>query len=85
MNEPRLPPALRVKDVANRLLVDPHRVLSWIRAGKLPGIDVSGGERKRPRWRIRPEDLEAFELRERTGPPAPRTRRSKSGWNFQYF
>ena len=88
MGNPRLspPPALRVKDVAARLLVDDHRVLIWIRSGKLRALDVSEGTGKKARWRITPEALAEFEAARTHIPPAkPSRRRAKSGWTFQYF
>jgi hypothetical protein len=79
-------PALRVRDVAARLLVDEHRVLAWIRSGKLLALDVSAGDGKKARWRIRPEDLAELEALLTTVPPAkPARRKSKSGWQYSYF
>ena len=83
---PTLPPAYRVRDVAERLRVDSHRVLAWIRSGRLRAMDVSGGTGARPRWRIRPEDLEALELSLSTSPePKTGRRRARSGWKYTYF
>jgi hypothetical protein len=79
-------PVYRIKDVAARLMVDPGRVLGWIKAGKLLAIDVSEGSGERHRWRITPEDLAAFEASRKNQPPAKVRRRcAKSGWNYQYF
>ncbi len=87
MSAPALSPALRVKDVAARYGVDGHRVLAWIKSGKLRALNVSEGEGKKARWRILPEDLAVFEACRTPGPPTPKPsrRRSKSGWQFQYF
>jgi excisionase family DNA binding protein len=78
--------AMTVRDVCERFAVSPHTVLAWIRSGDLAAVDVSprpGG--KRPRWRISPRALEAFELR-RTGRPAGhRTRRTVPGGIVQFY
>jgi excisionase family DNA binding protein len=67
---------LSVRDLCERYGVSEHTVLGWIRSGELRAINV--GRRlgaKKPRWRITPEALEAFEiLRTQTSPP-PRARR----------
>ena len=84
--EPSLRPALCVKDVAVRLRVDPHRILSWIRSGKLGAMDVSAGSGKKARWRILPEALAAFEAAQTHVPPTrPSRRQAQSGWQFTYF
>ena len=43
--------------------IDVHRVLAWIRSGELAAINVASTLSGRPRYRIRPEDAEAFERR----------------------
>jgi excisionase family DNA binding protein len=72
--------ALTVKDLCDRFGVGEHTVLGWIRSGELKAINV--GRRsgmKKPRWRITPESLEAFELlRTPTPPPSPTRRRKQS-------
>ena len=53
---------LSVRDVCERLGVNEHTVLGWIRSGELRAVNVGrrpGG--KKPRWRITQEALEAFE------------------------
>ena len=71
---------LTVRDVCERYGVTEHTVLGWIRAGELKAINV--GRRLgagKPRWRITPEALAAFEqLRTATPPPPPRTRRYRA-------
>lgn len=47
-------------EIAARLGVKADRVVNWIRTGQLRAVDV--GDKTRPRWRINPADLEAFEL-----------------------
>ncbi len=77
---------LRVREVAARLQVDDHRVIAWIKSGRLLGMDVSEGRGRKARWRITPEALAEFEAARTLVPPTKATRRrSKSGWTFQYF
>ena len=61
---------LTVKEAAGRFGVTQHTVLSWIRSGELPAIDVSRKRGGRPSWRITPDALARFE-RARTAMPAP--------------
>ena len=78
--------ALRVKYVAEKLERGPHKVLAWIKSGKLRALNVAEGSGKKAQWRIMPEDLAAFEAT-RALPPQekPPRRRSKSGYQFTYF
>jgi excisionase family DNA binding protein len=59
--------------VAERLGVDSHRVVGWIRSGQLPAVNVGDGAR-RPRFRVSEADLAAF-LAARSVGPAPRVSR----------
>jgi len=47
--------------VAERFAVDAHKVLDWIKRGELRAIDVATTTAGRPRYRISPADLAAFE------------------------
>lgn len=47
-------------EIAARLGIKPDRVIGWIRTGQLRAVNV--GDRSRPRWKIKPADLAAFEL-----------------------
>ncbi len=51
---------LTVPEVAKFLRVRPDKVLSWIRSGRLRGYNVAEKENGRPKYRVNPEDLEAF-------------------------
>jgi excisionase family DNA binding protein len=81
---------LTVREVCDRLrLSKPDSVLSSIKLGDLPAVDVSGSP-GRPTWRIRESDFEAWLERRRAVPPAPtptrRTRARKlAGGVTQYF
>jgi hypothetical protein len=78
---------LTPRQVGETLQVDPAKVLGWIHAGELVAIDVSQRAGGRPRYRIDPADLAAFEQRRRV--PAqrlgPRRRRKKDASITEYF
>jgi excisionase family DNA binding protein len=68
-----------VRDIAERFGVSVHTVLRWIRAGELMAVNVGRAPNgRKPRWRIPPEALAAFEALRTPGAPAPRTKRRKS-------
>lgn len=77
--------ALTVREVAERLSIRQHGVLTLIRSGELRAVDVSLKPGGKPRWRILPEDLEGFLLRRTYQAAKPRTRRKKSKNIPQYF
>ncbi len=56
--------------------VNPDKVLAWIHSGELRAVNVAAKPNGRPRWRIKAEDLEAFELR-RSAVPTKTTRRRR--------
>ncbi len=67
-----------VQDLQRRYGVTVHTVLGWIRSGELKAVNVgrrSGA--KKPRWRISPEALAAFEQLRTATPLRPRTPRRK--------
>jgi hypothetical protein len=78
---------LRVRHVAEWLLVDQHRVLTWIRSGQLKAMNVSAGSGARARWRIPREALAEFEaaLIAKAQPMKRAPRRPKNVWVPQYF
>jgi excisionase family DNA binding protein len=51
---------LTVPEVAKFLRVRRDKVLSWIRSGRLRGFNVAETETGRPKYRVSPEELEAF-------------------------
>jgi excisionase family DNA binding protein len=51
---------LTVPEVAKFLRVHRDKVLSWIRSGRLRGFNVAEKENGRPKYRVKPDDLEAF-------------------------
>lgn len=74
-------PMLTIEQVAERHGVDRDAVSGWIKSKELLAVNVARDKRsKRPTWRIRPEDLETFELSRRTtnsSAPQARKRRVK--------
>ena len=62
--------------IAKRLRVSPEKVLNWIRKGELRAVNISDGGR-RPRYRVAPDDLEAFLKRREVQPPPPIQRRRR--------
>jgi len=69
-------PYYSVREVAELLAVRQHLILALIKTGQLHAVDVSVNTGGRPRWRIMPDDVEAFVTR-RTHQPSPRRRRRK--------
>jgi len=63
------PQFLTVPEVARLLRTRESRVLSWVRAGRLPAINLSEGQR--PRYRIARQALDDF-LASRAVTPAAR-------------
>ncbi len=66
---------MTLPEVARHLRVRPNKVLGWVRSGELRGYDVTarqGG--RRPKYRVNPEDLEAFIRRRSVTPSVPRGR-----------
>jgi hypothetical protein len=73
--------------LAERYGVDPNKVLGWIRRGELAAVNVATTTGGRPRWRVSPEALAAFEAARAAG-PAPhitRIRRRKDPNVIEYF
>jgi transposase len=69
--------ALSPNQVARRMSVGIHTVLAWIASGELRAVNTARKPNGRPRWKITPAALAAFEAA-RTGTPVPRpTRRPR--------
>jgi excisionase family DNA binding protein len=68
--------ALTVKQIADRYGVSEGTVGCWIRSGELRAMNAGRTPtKKKPRWKIMPEALAAFELARTASPPLERTRR----------
>ena len=59
-SQPAADQPMTVPEVAKFLRVRPDKVLSWIRTGRLRGYNVAERENGRPKYRVNPDDLEAF-------------------------
>lgn len=69
--EPSSVRAWTVTQVAERYGCKPHLVLKLIAAGELVAIDLRLPGARRPRWKILPEALAAFEQRRAAKPQEP--------------
>ncbi len=63
-------------EVAQQIGIDAEKVRTWIATGELRAVNIAERVSGRPRWRIRPDDLEAF-LESRTAAPAAPARRRR--------
>jgi excisionase family DNA binding protein len=71
--------------VAEQLGCDKLNVWKWIESGELVAVNVSNGSHGRPRWRIDPNELQAFLLRRRNRAPATRSRRKAQVGVTEFF
>ncbi|MGD0656114.1 MAG: helix-turn-helix domain-containing protein [Thermoguttaceae bacterium] len=73
-------------ELAKRWGLDPHKILTWIRAGELRAIDVCTRQGSRPRYAIDEADILAFENRRAVGgPPVKMPRRRKKDMHVIEF
>ena len=63
-------------EVARMLGVRDAKVFAWIRTGEINAVDLSQGSGKRPRYRIKPEAVEAFIQRRTVSTAAPKLRKA---------
>jgi excisionase family DNA binding protein len=77
---------LSVRDFCERYGVSEGTVLLWIKQGEIRAVNVGRrpGARK-PRWRITPEALEAFEAARTPTPHPPRTRRKRPADVIEFY
>ena len=54
--------------------VDVHKVAAWIESGELKAVNLATTSTGRPRWKVSPADLAAFEAA-RSATPAPKIAR----------
>jgi len=73
--------------VAERFGCKADKVLGWIKRGELRAVNL--GDKTRPRWKIRPADLEAFEERRSNlvtiAPRKPRQRRKPDDSVIEFY
>lgn len=74
-------------EVAKSWGVSPDKVVRFIRSGELKAIDISQKRDKRPRYRIDPADVEAFEAARQVVSrlPTSQTRRSKRNGDIKVY
>jgi excisionase family DNA binding protein len=74
------------REIAERCGVSLKTVLAWIHAGELKAVNVGRtAHGRKPRWRISQASLEAFLALRTSGPPAPRTRRTKQNNDIAFY
>lgn len=66
-----------VKDICKLFGVGEHTVLAWIHGGELSAINVSRRPGGKPKWRITPEALQAFERLRSASPVKPRAKQRR--------
>lgn len=73
--------------LAERWHRSPDTILTWIRSGELPAVNVSTRRGKRPRYQISAADVAVFETKRRVVPPpvVKRSRRKKDDGIIKYF
>jgi len=59
-------------ELAKRYGCKPSRVIAWIRSGELVALNLASPGCARPRYRITPEAITAFEQAKSTAPPPPK-------------
>ncbi|MBR9800290.1 helix-turn-helix domain-containing protein [bacterium] len=69
-------------ECARYMGVNRELILRWIHHGKLHASNISEG--KRPRWKIRREDIEAFLAERSNRKPDTKTRRKKPAIEKRY-
>ena len=70
---------LPVPAVAKLWVCSPEKVHGLIKSGALRAVDISDTPGTgRPKWRIRPEDLEQFVRSRSNSPPPPRPKKKRT-------
>lgn len=70
--------------LAEALAVSPETIINWIRSGELAAVNVGSGA-KRPRYRIPPEAVEAWQRRRAVVPPPKPARRKRQATSYTKF
>ena len=79
--------ALTPPQLAKRYACDPAKIIGFIRRGELKAMNLATHTGGRPRYRISPSDLTAFEASRAAGPQpkVTRIRRKKDPSVIEYF
>ena len=74
-------------EIAERFRISADKVRGWIESGQLRAVNVSTNPgRGRPRWRVSPMDLIAFENSRTVSPPTKTPRRRRKPVDvIEYF
>jgi excisionase family DNA binding protein len=65
-------------EIAERLRVEPAKVIAWLRSGELEGVNIASRDSRRPRYRISEKALAEFLERRSAARPARAPRRRKN-------
>jgi hypothetical protein len=76
--EKYLQPMFTPPELARRWRVKDSKIVAWITAGELHAINVANKGARRPRYRISPDAVQAFELMRSVMPPPKVTRRRRN-------
>ncbi len=83
---PAIASYLSPPQLAEHFGVDAKKIIGWIRAGELRAVNIATTTCGRPRWKISPSDLAAFESARAAGPqPRVTRRRRKDPSVIQFF
>jgi transposase len=76
---------MTVREVARMYRVGTDKVRTWIKSGRLGGINTASTSCSKPRYIVLPRHLEEFE-RQRSATPAPKPERQqrRAGWVDYY-
>jgi hypothetical protein len=74
-------------EIARSRGVDAHKILAWIESGELKAVNLATSTSGRPRWKVSPADLAAFEASRSAGPQpkVSRVRRRKNPNIVEFF
>ena len=74
-------------EIARSRGVDVHKVAAWILSGELKAVNLATATSGRPRWKVSPEALAAFEAARSAGPQpkVSRVRRRKTPEIVEFF
>ncbi|HEY0984835.1 helix-turn-helix domain-containing protein [Schlesneria sp.] len=72
-------------EIAARYGCKPETVIGWIRSGELKAINLAKRGAMKPRFRVSPDALEAFELARSVVPREPTVKRPPRDLNIKRF
>lgn len=72
-------------EYAARVRAKPETIIAAIKRGELEAIDLARPGARRPRYRISPEAIQAFERRRLAGPAPKTTRRKRQAVDYREY